>query len=937
MNKVHFSEDVFIDTIELNRFNDFIFEDAVSDVIKNNVGGWGIVKNNKFDPNFTAFKMSQGSAIGGKPTVVVQGGSIVGWDGTLGQVLTMKNTTTDPIIVADDSAWYWVKVSYATKTIEKGTVAVDVNGNVIGSGTEFSTILRGQPNFPSKIRFYKKNTADNYSLIAATNNSEYEVLEVTNATTMILQGTFTAETNLYYEIIGTFTPGFTVDSANKGVFRYDNCLIEFVAESPIDGNPTKPSYTPGEEFLIYRIKSTAGTVTFEDYRNEVFYLKQDFEAKVLPNTPIPNIGLTSMSFESTDTPQTKSLAKVEWGYRSSNFTIDSATGIITLTNGSGGKFKTNNDFTTGDFNGFILYVLDTLRDNNGLANIEKCYKIITSSKSSSTIVLTLESFSPLDVLPEMYYASTTYTNKDRVNTVSNDQFELQIDTATGVTPLCSTVWNVAVTYASGDYVLYNGNVYGSLSSGNVGNNPATATSYWELTWLQVTTELLIVPNCENIIVQCKVGDDVTSTYTEQMVEVSFPVQLGYGIIPLTGKNLVGSAEENYLVYNIQYRKTNGKAMTDLFVLPSDSVGYVDETSTPTPYTITATYKDKAFVKAKLATDGYLAFKNKVDSGDVYGVEIVNFADEKPLYTLTAGTDKKYQVITAGLSSTFTSDYYINLAPASTPKDGATFIIEFKNVITMGSYKLRIVQDYVSVSSYTLLKEFTEYETSMMTTDAGIYIMAVYSTVTSTWKISGYHEKLTALDGNPVNNFNGEPDEYDVSTIDDINFASMGTDYIAYATGGTVSQLDGLTFRPVALILKPEKKYYRITHNGSEAGVYNYLICMFHSHTNQKYGDEIVIELDNDIPTNGVVCIYSIGQSFSTDPSHSGSNIKLNNGIYEQQYLKAFVANPSPPPGGYSKQHLNETVKLIKFIYSPSKDVATRSGEWKEIHRTYLFS
>lgn len=44
----------------------------------------------------------------------------------------------------------------------------------------------------------------------------------------------------------------------------------------------------------------------------------------------------------------------------------------------------------------------------------------------------------------------------------------------------ATVWSSGTTYAIGVYVLYGGAVYASLASGNLNNNPSTATAWWSV-------------------------------------------------------------------------------------------------------------------------------------------------------------------------------------------------------------------------------------------------------------------------------------------------------------------------------------------------------------------------------------------------------------------------------------------------------------------------
>jgi hypothetical protein len=65
--------------------------------------------------------------------------------------------------------------------------------------------------------------------------------------------------------------------------------------------------------------------------------------------------------------------------RSNNWSVDSSNNIVTINSGTGGKFKTVNDFTTGDFNGYAFYT-PTGKKRNVLASV----------KQGSAINLTLD-------------------------------------------------------------------------------------------------------------------------------------------------------------------------------------------------------------------------------------------------------------------------------------------------------------------------------------------------------------------------------------------------------------------------------------------------------------------------------------------------------------------------------------------------------------------
>jgi len=113
--------------------------------------------------------------------------------------------------IANNGLWYWIKIAHQFINEEVGTVSIDVNGNLTGIDTKFTEVLRGAPNFPSKIRL----------LDASYNLLDYEIVEVIDDTTVLLAGvasSFTAESTLTYALLGTFTPGHVRTPTDKYPF-----------------------------------------------------------------------------------------------------------------------------------------------------------------------------------------------------------------------------------------------------------------------------------------------------------------------------------------------------------------------------------------------------------------------------------------------------------------------------------------------------------------------------------------------------------------------------------------------------------------------------------------------------------------------------------------------------------------------------------------------
>lgn len=369
MSYLKFVPDLFVESQELNRFKKFLDDDGFRKIFLQNSVSFGLF-NNSIQGNFTNFKISQGTNPG-----TIQGAAGVAIDSS-GRLIT--KAAFDNFSLINDNQYYWVKVAFQYSSTEQGTVSIDTAGNLSGSGTLFTEILRGNPNIPSRIKFVG----------SALNTGEYDVTEVVSNTSCILSGVFSAESNLQYAVVGSFTPGTIIPSLNKEIFQYDSCLMTLVLETVTN---TPPSFTSGSEFYIARVRRNGVTLNIEDKRNDLYQSVTGYQINVFPDTDNPLLGVTSIKFDDVNNPRNKNLVNVEWAFSSDNWTIDTNTNKVTLNSGSGGKFLTTADFTNGDFNGWRLY----LKDGGYLL-------ISSSSKSGSQINLTV------DVLDATRFSDTTY-------------------------------------------------------------------------------------------------------------------------------------------------------------------------------------------------------------------------------------------------------------------------------------------------------------------------------------------------------------------------------------------------------------------------------------------------------------------------------------------------------------------------------------------------
>ena len=178
MSYFNFSHDLFLEVAELRRFSKFIIDDGIKQSLKMETSEFGIIKNPD-DLQFENFRVINGAL---QKTITVKSG--VALDKNF-NFINYEGITN--LSVPNDGDWYWIKIKHIFSPIETGTVNISANGTMTGTGTEFTKILRGQPNFPSVIRF--ENSANIY---------EYEVNEVISDTQCILAANFVAENNLKY-------------------------------------------------------------------------------------------------------------------------------------------------------------------------------------------------------------------------------------------------------------------------------------------------------------------------------------------------------------------------------------------------------------------------------------------------------------------------------------------------------------------------------------------------------------------------------------------------------------------------------------------------------------------------------------------------------------------------------------------------------------------
>lgn len=213
MSKLKISPNLFLEVAELQRLVKFLKGDGYELLIKSMLKTFGIVQT--ADNNY--FKVTAMS--GTSNTIIINKGIAI--DSQL-RAIVMENDLT--LNVPNTGSKRWVVLEYDSTNYEKGTVSVTSNGSLQGIGTSFMEVLRGQPNFPTKVKFN-----------SSVNIEEYEVVSVTNDNSAVIAGSFNPESNVQYAVVGAFTPGFEPSEENKMIYEMDSYKITVVdsADVPI--------------------------------------------------------------------------------------------------------------------------------------------------------------------------------------------------------------------------------------------------------------------------------------------------------------------------------------------------------------------------------------------------------------------------------------------------------------------------------------------------------------------------------------------------------------------------------------------------------------------------------------------------------------------------------------------------------------------------------
>lgn len=328
MSKLNISPNLFLEVNELNKLTEFI-EDGYKPILKQLVKKRnGIIKN---DDN-TYFKVSPKE--GFQNIVIINAG--IAFDSNLNRILL----NDDIELEIPDRNTHWIVISYDTTNYEEGLVNISSQGVLSGFNTKFTSVLRGQLNFPTKIKFN-----------SPLNNDEYEVVDVTSDTEATLVGSFVSEKKMKYKVIGAFTPGFQPDDEDKAIYTYDSCKIQIIESEDV------PELIEGQ-YVLAKISYINDNINITDERTRNLFdneVDNDSETNYLQNNPFVSLTQTTIRSDRMLDIQ------FEWGYKISKFEIITSKNndILNIISGNS-NFISGNNIPDGIFEGWLLVNLTNM-------------------------------------------------------------------------------------------------------------------------------------------------------------------------------------------------------------------------------------------------------------------------------------------------------------------------------------------------------------------------------------------------------------------------------------------------------------------------------------------------------------------------------------------------------------------------------------------------
>lgn len=358
MGRVKFSSNLFLEVNELKKMVKFIDEDGYRKLLRSIINNFGIVINEDNSCFIVSNKKENELTI--NPGLA--------YNSKLEAIELIEPVT---IIIDNTNSKRWIVISRSVSNVETGIVSINIDGTLSGVGTKFTEVLRGQPNFPTKVKFKSE-----------FNTGEYEVVNVISDTQAVLSGSFLVEDNIKYQVIGTFTPGFQVSEENKFIYEYDSCQIRIIDSENI---PTIAS----DEYIIASVEfDEFGGIILTDERMLNYF---NVDADILDIQDNPLCSLLSANIVNRGTDSIVIELVLENGYEVSSFVSASTENNYVIE----GKcnFLGEGNIPNGMFKGWILLnrsnmkyvVIDDNRNKNLL--ITKYDSIIMENSNNNLVII----------------------------------------------------------------------------------------------------------------------------------------------------------------------------------------------------------------------------------------------------------------------------------------------------------------------------------------------------------------------------------------------------------------------------------------------------------------------------------------------------------------------------------------------------------------------
>ena len=231
MSKITIYPELFLEEIELNRMIKFLDVSGFRNLFVKFTETFGIIKKAS-DTSFIALQVYNSSS--GKIGVKT-GSAFTG----AGDLINLAVDTPDLFTLTDDNIFRKVFIQYAQTQIETGTLALNANGTIVGTGTVFTELFK---------------TGKRIEIINSVlgNNKTCGIVSVTSDTSLATDTTFIIESGLNFKVKGVFTPSISIPDGSSRPYFIDTVNITLEADTAVSTN---------DKIYLARVKLATGVIT----------------------------------------------------------------------------------------------------------------------------------------------------------------------------------------------------------------------------------------------------------------------------------------------------------------------------------------------------------------------------------------------------------------------------------------------------------------------------------------------------------------------------------------------------------------------------------------------------------------------------------------------------------------------------------------------------